>query len=352
MNYWWLSIQLVSSSRPREYRIQIVILMYSRGMRILVTGGAGFIGSHLCERLVNEGHNVTAIDNFSTGHASNLGRLKDVDAFKFIKGSILDTRILNPLINESDYIFHLAAAVGVFNIVKNPLESLLTNIRGTENVLECAFATKTPVFLTSSSEVYGKNFSDSLKESDDRILGSPVTLRWSYSEAKAIDESLAYAYFVEKQLETRIVRFFNTVGPRQLGAYGMVVPRFVKSALSNEPITIYGDGNQTRCFAHVFDVIDAVFALAFADNTVGKVINIGNDYEISINDLAKKIINETGSKSEIVYVPYSEAYGDGFEDMERRVPNIDLINQLVGWKPQRDLSMIISDISDEMKKHS
>ena len=321
-------------------------------MKILVTGGAGFIGSHLCERLVNEGHNVTAIDNFSTGHASNLERLIGVDGFKLIEGSILDTQTLTPRIKESEYVFHLAAAVGVFNIVNNPLESLLTNIRGTENVLEAAYETKTPVFLTSSSEVYGKNVSDSLKESDDRVLGSPVTLRWSYSEAKAIDESLAYAYFVEKHLETRIVRFFNTVGPRQLGAYGMVVPRFVKAALSNEPITIYGDGNQSRCFAHVFDVIDAVIAIAFAENTVGKVINIGNDYEISINDLAKKIIDETGSKSEIVYVPYAEAYGDGFEDMERRVPNIDLIKQLVGWKPQRDLSTMISDISDEMKKHS
>ena len=321
-------------------------------MKILVTGGAGFIGSHLCERLVNEGHNVTAIDNFSTGHASNLERLNGVDGFKLIEGSILDTQTLTPLIKESEYVFHLAAAVGVFNIVNNPLESLLTNIRGTENVLEAAYETKTPVFLTSSSEVYGKNVSDSLKESDDRVLGSPVTLRWSYSEAKAIDESLAYAYFVEKQLETRIVRFFNTVGPRQLGAYGMVVPRFVKAALSNEPITIYGDGNQTRCFAHVFDVIDAVIAIAFAENTVGKVINIGNNYEISINDLAKKIIDETGSKSEIVYVPYAEAYGDGFEDMERRVPNIDLVNQLVGWKPQRDLSTMISDIADDMKKRS
>jgi len=321
-------------------------------MNFLVTGGAGFIGSHLCERLIFDGHTVTAIDNFSTGRASNLTSLKAIDQFTLVEGSILDAAVLNPLIKTADYVFHLAAAVGVFNIVNNPLESLLTNIRGTENILESAYATKTPVFLTSSSEVYGKNISDSLKESDDRVLGSPVTLRWSYSEAKAIDESLAYAYFVEKQLETRIVRFFNTVGPRQLGAYGMVVPRFVKAALSNEPITIYGDGNQTRCFAHVFDVIDAVIAIAFAENTVGKVINIGNDYEISINDLAKKILDETGSKSKIVYVPYAEAYGDGFEDMERRVPNIDLINQLVGWKPQRDLSTMISDISDDMKKRS
>ena len=319
-------------------------------MRILVTGGAGFIGSHLCERLINDGHNVTAIDNFSTGRASNLQSLQGVAGFSLIEGSILDTQLLNPLVNNADYVFHLAAAVGVFNIVNNPLASLLTNIRGTENVLDAAYAAKTPVFLTSSSEVYGKNVSDSLKESDDRILGSPVTLRWSYSEAKAIDESLAYAYFVEKQLETRIVRFFNTVGPRQLGAYGMVVPRFVKSALTNEPITIYGDGNQTRCFAHVYDVIDAVIAIAFAENTIGKVINIGNDYEISINELAKKVMAETNSKSEVVYVPYEEAYGGGFEDMERRVPNIDLIHQLVGWKPRRDLSTMIADIASEMNK--
>jgi UDP-glucose 4-epimerase len=319
-------------------------------MRILVTGGAGFIGSHLSERLILDGHIVTAIDNFSTGIKTNLSKLKESNEFTLVEGSILDANTLNPLIKEADYVFHLAAAVGVFNIVNKPLESLLTNIRGTENVLESAFEANTPVFLTSSSEVYGKNISDSLKESDDRILGSPVTLRWSYSEAKAIDESLAYAYFVEKQLETRIVRFFNTVGPRQLGAYGMVVPRFVKSALNDEPITIYGDGNQTRCFAHVYDVVDAVIATAFAENTIGKVINIGNNFEISINDLAKKIIAQTGSKSEIVYVPYEEAYGDGFEDMERRVPNIDLIKQLVGWKPERSMSTMIDDISTEMKK--
>ncbi len=321
-------------------------------MEILVTGGAGFIGSHLCERLISQGHTVTAFDDLSTGRKANLTPILKSPNFALVEGSILDVTTLNSLIGKADYVFHLAAAVGVFNIVKFPLNSLLTNIRGTENVLESAYNKNKPVFLTSSSEVYGKNISDSLKESDDRILGSPVTLRWSYSEAKAIDESLAYAYFVEKQLETRIVRFFNTVGPRQLGAYGMVVPRFVKAALSDEPISIYGDGNQTRCFAHVYDVVDAVMALAFAHNTIGKVVNIGNDVEISINDLAKKIIDETKSKSEIHYVPYSEAYGDGFEDMERRVPNIKLINELVGWKPERDLSIIIRDISEEMRKGS
>jgi UDP-glucose 4-epimerase len=319
-------------------------------MRILVTGGAGFIGSHLCERLISEGHLVTTIDNFTTGSHSNLAKIEGNQNFKLVAGSILDLEMLNPLIQNADYVFHLAASVGVFNIVNNPLASMLTNIRGTENVLEAANAAKIPVFLASSSEVYGKNTSDSLMESDDRILGSPVKLRWSYSEAKAIDESLAYAYHVEKKLETRIVRFFNTVGPRQLGAYGMVVPRFVKAALTNEPITIYGNGNQTRCFGHIYDVIDAVMAVAFADNTIGKVINIGNNFEISMNGLARKVIEETGSNSDVVYVPYEEAYGEGFEDMERRVPNIDLINELVGWKPKRSLSTIIADITAEMKR--
>jgi UDP-glucose 4-epimerase len=321
-------------------------------MKILVTGGAGFIGSHLCERLAADGHIVTAFDDLSTGRASNLEGLKDSTRFNLVEGSILDTDSLTQLIQDSEYVFHLAAAVGVFNIVNHPLASLLTNIRGTENVLEAAHISNVPVFLTSSSEVYGKNISNSLRESDNRILGSPVTLRWSYSEAKAIDESLAYAYFMEKKLETRIVRFFNTVGPRQLGAYGMVVPRFVKAALANEPITVYGDGSQTRCFAHIYDVIDAVMALAFVNNSIGKVINVGNNFEISINDLAKKIITQTNSKSEIVYVDYEDAYGGGFEDMERRVPNIDLINDLVGWKPERDLATIITDISIEMNKKS
>lgn len=315
-------------------------------MRILITGGAGFIGSHLTDRLVADGHQITILDNLATGRKENLSAHLGGANVTFIEGSILDLPLLDGLVKETEYVFHLAAAVGVFNIVNHPLDSLMTNIRGTENVLESAHKYSKPVFVTSSSEVYGKNVSDSLKESDDRILGAPVTLRWSYSEAKAIDESLAYAYWVEKKLETRIVRFFNTVGPRQLGAYGMVVPRFVKFALDNEPITIYGNGEQTRCFGHVLDAVDAVVRIAFAENTIGKVINIGNDFEISINDLAKKVIEQTNSKSEIVYVPYEEAYGDGFEDMERRVPNIELIKSLVGWEPKRDLSTMITDIAE------
>jgi UDP-glucose 4-epimerase len=318
-------------------------------MRILITGGAGFIGSHLTDRLVADGHQITILDNLATGRKENLLAHLGGASVTFIEGSILDLPLLDGLIKETEYVFHLAAAVGVFNIVNHPLDSLMTNIRGTENVLESAHKYSKPVFVTSSSEVYGKNVSDSLKESDDRILGAPVTLRWSYSEAKAIDESLAYAYWVEKKLETRIVRFFNTVGPRQLGAYGMVVPRFVQFALKDEPITIYGNGEQTRCFGHVLDAVDAVVRIAFADNTIGKVINIGNDYEISINDLARKVIEQTNSKSEIIYVPYEEAYGDGFEDMERRVPNIELIKSLVGWEPKRDLSSMIIDIANFLK---
>ena len=319
-------------------------------MRILVTGGAGFIGSHLCERLIGLGHSVVALDDLSTGSMSNLEDVKLDENFQFIEGSILDQEKLSKLVAGSEYVFHLAAAVGVFNIVNEPLKSLTTNIRGTENVLEASTFSGVPIVLASSSEVYGKNVSDSLRETDDRILGSPLTLRWSYSEAKAIDESLAYAYFIEKKLQTRIVRFFNTVGPRQLGNYGMVVPRFVSAAIHNEPITIFGDGNQTRCFAHVYDVIDALVAIAFSENTVGKVVNIGNDFEISINDLAKKVIKETNSKSKTIYVPYTEAYGVGFEDMERRVPNLDLIRELVNWSPKRNLSQVIFDIQVEMSR--
>ena len=318
-------------------------------MQFLITGGAGFIGSHLTDRLLADGHQVKVLDDSSTGRPENNYQNMMNSNFEYVNGSVLDQRLLESAVKDVEYIFHLAAAVGVFNIVNYPLASLVTNIRGTENILEAALTKNTPVFLSSSSEVYGKNTSDSLKESDDRILGSPTTLRWSYSEAKAIDETLAFAYWTEKKLPTRIVRFFNTVGPRQVGAYGMVIPRFVSMALKNEPITIYGSGEQTRCFGHVYDVIDAVVSVAFSDKTIGKVINIGNNFEISMNDLAKKIIEETGSKSEIKYIPYSEAYGDGFEDMERRVPNIELIKSLTGWQPKRDLTQIIKDVAEDLR---
>ena len=318
-------------------------------MKFLVTGGAGFIGSHLVDRLLVDGHLVMVLDNSSTGNLSNLSQHALNKNLQIVTGSILDTKLLHSLVDEVDYVFHLAAAVGVFNIINNPITSLTTNIQGTQNILVAGNNKRIPVFLSSSSEVYGKNNANSLLESDDRILGSPTTLRWSYSEAKAIDETLAFAYWSEKKLPTRIVRFFNTVGPRQVGAYGMVIPRFVSMALKNEPITIYGSGEQTRCFGHVHDVIDAVISVAFSDKTIGKVINIGNNFEISMNDLAKKIIEETGSMSEIKYIPYSEAYGAGFEDMERRVPNIDLIKSLTGWQPKRDLTQIIKDVAEYLR---
>jgi len=318
-------------------------------MRILVTGGAGFVGSHLIDQLLIDGHSLVALDNISTGRIDNLESAREHPNFEYIEGSILNQNLLEDLISRSDYIFHLAAAVGVFNIVKKPLDSLLINIRGTENVLELANKYKIPVLITSSSEVYGKNTSDLLSETDDRIIGSPTILRWSYSEAKAIDESLAMAYFVEHKLPIRIVRFFNTVGPRQVGNYGMVVPRFISMALKNEPITIYGDGSQTRCFGHIFDVIEGLIKVAFSNKTIGQVVNIGNNKEISILDLAKRIIEKTGSKSEIEFVSYQDAYGDGFEDMERRVPNIDLINELTGWKPNRNLEQIIDDVAEFQK---
>jgi UDP-glucose 4-epimerase len=319
-------------------------------MNILITGGLGFIGSHLTDQLLNLGHSIVILDNKSTGSSSNIKHQLGNPNLKIIEGSILDQDLLESTSTNVDYIFHLAAAVGVFNIVNHPLASLLTNIRGSENVFEIASKLNIPVFLSSSSEVYGKNTSSSLRENDDRILGSPTTLRWSYSEAKAIDESLAYAYWVEKKLPTRIVRFFNTVGPRQIGSYGMVIPRFVSSALNNEPITIYGSGDQTRCFAHVLDVVDAIIAVAFSDSTIGQVINIGNNSEISMNELASKIIKITGSKSTVKHISYLEAYGDGFEDMERRVPNLELIYNLTQWKPKRDLDAIIFDVAEHLKK--
>ena len=314
-----------------------------------MTGGAGFIGSHLVDRLLKDGHQVTALDNIATGRLENLAAHKNNPNFNLVDGSVLDQDLLAQQVKNIDYIFHLAAAVGVFTIVNEPLSSLVTNIRGTENVLEVASTNNIPFFLSSSSEVYGKNISDSLRETDDRILGSPTTLRWSYSEAKAIDESLAFAYWTEKKLQTRIARFFNTVGPRQVGSYGMVVPRFVASALKNKPITIYGTGEQTRCFGHVSDVIDAVIAVAFSEKTIGRVINIGNNKEISMNDLARTIIKLTNSSSEIKHVSYAEAYGEGFEDMERRVPNIDLIYALTGWKPKKNLEDIIRDVASDLQ---
>ena len=320
-------------------------------MRVLVTGGAGFIGSHLVDRLILDGGEVTVLDNLETGRIENLDHALTTGSLSFVEGSILDQQIVDELVAEADFIYHLAAAVGVFNILKRPLASLLTNIKGTENLLDAAEKYSKPILVASSSEVYGKNVSDSLQEDDNRILGSPLTLRWSYSQAKAIDETLAFAYWEDKKLPTRIVRFFNTVGPRQLGAYGMVVPRFVAAALKGEEITIYGTGEQTRCFGHVADIVEALIRVASTDKTIGTVVNIGNPEEISINDLAKKIIEITGSTSTVVHLSYEEAYASGFEDMERRVPNINRIRELTGWKPTRNLETIIKDLADHLQKN-
>jgi UDP-glucose 4-epimerase len=312
-------------------------------MRILVTGGAGFIGSHLVERLLKDNHEVVIIDTFETGSEVNLQNILANSKLTIVNGSILDKTLLLKVSKDANYIFHLAAAVGVLNIVHKPLKSLYTNIRGTENILEVADQLSLPIFLASSSEVYGKNNSDKLSENSDRILGSTSILRWSYSQAKAIDESLAYAYRFEKNLAIRISRFFNTVGPRQSGEFGMVVPRFISAALSNETITIYGTGTQTRCFIHVLDVVDAMMVIAFSENTVGEVYNIGYPNEISISELAMKIIDISHSKSRIKYKNYEDIYGNSFEDMERRVPDIDKLVKL-GWSPKRDLNFILKEM--------
>ena len=308
-------------------------------MRYLITGGAGFIGSHLSDALAARGDSVTILDNLSTGKNQSVGTTE------FFEGSIFDYRLMEDLISKTDFVFHLAAAVGVFNIVNSPLESLMTNIKGTEIILELCSKYSKPILVTSTSEVYGKNTSIPLNEESDRVLGSPLLSRWSYSEAKAVDESMAYFYYSEKKLPVRIVRLFNTVGPRQVGSYGMVVPRFVTAALKNEKLEVYGSGDQIRCFCHVSDAVKALLLVADSEKSIGQVFNIGNNQQISIIDLAKTVIEITGSKSEIVKVPYSQAYSKGFEDMQIRVPDISKINQFFGWTPIIELNQIVKDIA-------
>ena len=313
-------------------------------MKFLVTGGAGFIGSHLSETLITRGNEVVIIDNQSTGSVRNLSGISS--KVKLITGDILNKTLLEKYVAEADYVVHLAAALGVFNIVNKPLQSLKTNIQGTENILELADKYRKPVLIASTSEVYGKNDKVPLNEEDDRIIGHPLKSRWSYSEAKAVDESLAYFYYLENKLPIRIVRFFNTVGPRQVGQYGMVVPRFVAAAIRNEPIQVYGSGDQIRCFCHVSDAIRALLLVIDSDEAIGQVFNVGNNQQISIMDLAKKVIEIIGSKSEIKRIPYTEAYPEGFEDMQRRVPDISKIKQVLGWEPKIHLDQIIKDIAD------
>ncbi len=313
-------------------------------MKYLVTGGAGFVGSHLVDELVLRGDSVIILDDFSTGRRENISHHEGNSLVHIVEGSILDISVVDKLTSQADQVFHLAAAVGVFNIVQHPLESLTTNIKGSENVFESCLKHNKPVLITSSSEVYGKNTSDLLDENSDRVVGPPQKIRWSYSDSKAIDESMAIALHQQKGLETRIVRLFNTVGPRQVGRYGMVVPRFVEAALKNAPLTIYGTGKQTRCFGHVADVVDAILKLDKCPEAVGKPVNIGVNQEISIFDLAQKVINRTKSQSVIAYQSYDDAYAQGFEDMERRVPDNTLLRDLTGWKPSKTIDNIIDDL--------
>jgi len=312
-------------------------------MRYLITGGAGFIGSHLAESLIARGDEVVILDNLSTGSSKNLSAITSKITFE--SGDILAKPVIEKLVAESDYVVHLAAALGVFNIVNKPLESLRTNLQGSEIVLEACDKYKKPVLIASTSEIYGKNDKVPLNEEDDRVIGHPLKSRWSYSEAKAVDESLAYFYYLENKLPIRIVRFFNTVGPRQVGHYGMVVPRFVSAALKNEPLSVYGSGDQIRCFCHVKDAVGGLLLVMDSEQAVGQVFNIGNSEQISIMALAQKVIAVTGSKSKIEKIAYEQAYPAGFEDMQRRVPDISKIGKLLGWKPVINLEQIIKDIA-------
>ncbi|MBB6174114.1 UDP-glucose 4-epimerase [Nocardiopsis mwathae] len=318
-------------------------------MKAVVTGGAGFIGSHLCDYLVARGHQVTALDDLSTGSEANLTQVAQDPAFELVKGSILDQNLVNEVIEGSDTVFHLAAAVGVHTIVDNPLRSLHTNLHGTENVVEAAVAHGARFMVASTSEVYGKNDTDGLTEDADRILGSALKSRWSYAAAKGLDELVAHIYGEQSGLPCVITRFFNIVGPRQTGRYGMVVPRFVAQALNDEPITVYGEGTQRRCFGSVFDVIPAVVQLMDTPEAYNKAVNLGGHEEVSIKGLADRVLELTGSSSAISYVSYEDAYGKGYEDMQRRMPDTTLANRLIGYTPQRNLNDIITSIVDHTR---
>lgn len=305
--------------------------------RILITGGAGFIGSHLSEALVHRGYHVVAIDNLSTGRLENIAHLRPLPSFQFVRENITNSQVLDRLTSEADLVIHLAAAVGVKLIVEDPVRTINTNIIGTEAVLTAANRYGCKVLLASTSEVYGKGVKVPFQEEDDCLMGATANSRWAYATSKAIDEFLGLAYHRQFGLPVVVMRFFNTVGPRQTGRYGMVVPRFVRQALRHEPLTVYGDGKQTRCFGDVADVLRAVIGLAEEPAAVGQVFNIGSTEEISMYALAEKVIALTGSPSEIVYVPYEDAYAPGFEDMRRRVPSLEKIHHLIGYTPQHTL---------------
>ncbi|CAN2246185.1 WcaG Nucleoside-diphosphate-sugar epimerases [actinobacterium SCGC AAA044-D11] len=319
-------------------------------MKVLITGGAGFIGSHLAEEYQASGDEVVIIDNLSTGNKNNLS------AFNFsgelVEGDIRDISLMDSLIRKSDLVLHMAAALGVANIMSSPLESMSTNITGSEIVLNAAAKYGRRILIASTSEIYGKNPKQPLSEEDDRVIGSPQNIRWSYSDAKAIEEAMARSLNIYEGLPVTTIRFFNTVGPRQTGKYGMVLPRFVKSALGNEDICVYGDGMQSRVFCHVSDAISAVKELINFESSVGEVFNVGGETEITIVDLAEFIIKETNSKSKIVFLPYESVYPIGFEDMQRRVPNTEKIRFATSWAPEKDLKFIINDVTKYLKSIS
>lgn len=312
-------------------------------MKYLVTGGAGFIGSHLVDALLARGDSVVALDNLTTGHPANLSMAGAFSHFRFVHGSVLDELVVDELVHECDVVIHLAAAVGVKLVVEQPLKSLTTNIRGSQVVIDAAHRYRRKILIASTSEIYGKNSSGPLDETADRILGNPSIVRWAYSTAKAVDEIMANCLHRERDLPTIVVRLFNTVGPRQSPAYGMVIPRLVRQAVRDEPLTVFGDGRQTRCFAHVADVVDAVLRLLGEDAAVGQTFNVGSAQEISIRGLAETIIARCESRSPIILVPYDQAYGPGFEDMERRVPETAKLRALTGWVPRYSLDDILTD---------
>ncbi|MDD5205834.1 MAG: GDP-mannose 4,6-dehydratase [Desulfobacterales bacterium] len=318
-------------------------------MRILITGGAGFIGSHLTEKLLEMDHEVFVIDNLWTGKLANLSGIRNAKRLHLVVDTILNESVMNELTFKVDHIYHLAAAVGVKNIMDHPVETLDINVKGTETVLRLANRFKKKVLIASTSEIYGKHVEHSLREDDNRVMGTVKKRRWAYACSKTLDEFLALAYHDEKKLPVVITRLFNTVGPRQTGQYGMVLPNFVQSALLGKPISVFGDGTQSRSFTHVQDVIDALVKLMAEPKAEGDVFNVGNDHEVTIKDLAQKVKEMTGSKSEIEYVPYEKAYGPGFEDMERRCPNIEKVRKLIGFEPKHGLEAIIQSVIDYFK---
>jgi UDP-glucose 4-epimerase len=318
-------------------------------MTILITGGAGFIGSHLAQHLLSQDKQVVVLDDFSGAGEENLKQIRESNNLSIIKGSILDQELVTKLMKEVTHCYHLAAALGVEKINRDPLTSFETNLKGSQIVLDAAANQGVRTLLASSSEVYGKNPNIPLKEYSDRVLGSPQVARWSYSEAKAMDELHAFELFKHKSFPVTMARFFNTVGPRQSGSYGMVLPRFVKAAITNQPLTVYGDGTQSRTFCSVKDVVNALVLLMDSKESIGQAFNIGSTNEITITELAQKVIKLTNSTSEIVYKKHSEVFGDHFEEPQRRVPDISKIKKVVGWQPKQSLDEVILKITNYLK---